>query len=113
MAKARSQLVKKYEDVNFVDSEKPVWNYSLFTDEDIRNFQNGTCYNAYEKFGSHYMEVLKQKGYYFSVWAPNATEVHVVGDFNDWKKGKHKLFVRLEKSGIWEGFIPGIEKGAK
>jgi len=103
----------RYEDVNFVDSKKPVWNYSLFTDEDIRNFQDGTLYSAYVKFGSHQLEVLDKTGYYFSVWAPNATEVSVIGDFNNWKKGKHPLFVRLDKSGIWEGFIPDIKKGEK
>ena len=42
---------KKYEEINFVDSTKPVWNYSLLTEEDIRNFQNGTLYNGYELFG--------------------------------------------------------------
>jgi 1,4-alpha-glucan branching enzyme len=108
----KAMNVAKYEDINFVDSSQPVWNYSLLTEEDIQNFQKGTCYNAYEKFGSHFIEVLNQKGYFFSVWAPNATEVHVVGEFNNWKKGKHKLFVRLESSGIWEGFIPGMEKGS-
>ena len=44
---------KKYEDIHFVDTTKPVWNYSLLTDEVIRNYQNGTLYNAYEYFGSH------------------------------------------------------------
>ena len=39
-----------YEDVEFVDSTKSVWNYSLFTDEDITNFQNGTFYNAYVRY---------------------------------------------------------------
>ena len=103
----------KYEDVNFVDSTKPVWNYSFFTDEDIQNFKSGTLYNAYEKFGSHRCEVLDQEGYYFAVWAPNATELSVICDLNNWKKGAHPLFVRLDKSGIWEGFIPGIQKGEK
>ncbi len=97
-----------YEEQNFVDSTKPVWNYSLFDEEDIRNFQNGTNYSLYKKFGSHHATVLKTKGYYFAVWAPNATYVSVVGDFNKWVINSHPLFVRLEKSGIWEGFIPGI-----
>ncbi len=101
----------KYEEVHFIDSVKTVWNYSLFTDEDIRNFQNGTLYNAYEKFGNHQIEVLNKKGFYFAVWAPNATEVAVIGEFNDWKKDRHPLFVRLDQSGIWEGFIPGFDKG--
>lgn len=99
-----------YEENNFVDSTKPVWNYSLFDEEDIRNFQNGTHYSLYKKFGSHPVTVLKRNGYYFSVWAPNATYVSVVGDFNHWNIGAHPLFVRLERSGIWEGFIPDLKE---
>jgi 1,4-alpha-glucan branching enzyme len=102
---------KKYEDIHFVDSTKPVWNYSIFTEADIRNFQAGTLYRAYELFGSHQWEVLGQSGYYFAVWAPNATAISVVGNFNDWKDGAHPLFVKLDHSGIWEGFIPDIKKG--
>ncbi len=102
---------KKYEDIHFVDSTKPVWNYSLLTDEDIRNFQNGTLYNGYEMFGSHEIEVLDTRGYYFAVWAPNATKVSVVGNFNDWTREVHPLYVRLDNSGIWEGFIPHFNKG--
>ena len=56
-------------------------------------------------------EVLGTKGYYFAVWAPNATAVSVIGNFNHWKHDAHPLFVRLEKSGIWEGFIPDIWRG--
>src|ERR1700730_3571676 len=93
---------QKYEDVHFVDSTRPVWNYSLFTEEDIRNFQNGTHYRLNTLFGSHPAEVLGKKGYYFAVWAPNATWVSVIGNFNDWNKDSHPLNVRLERSGIWE-----------
>ncbi len=100
-----------YEHTHFIDSTKPVWNYSLFSDADISNFQNGTHYRLYEIFGSHALEVLNTKGYYFAVWAPNATAVSVIGNFNDWNATAHPLFVRLEKSGIWEGFIPHIERG--
>jgi len=101
----------RYEDEHFVDTQKPVWNYSLFSDEDINNFKNGTLYTGYKKFGSHAIHVLNTDGFYFSVWAPNATKVSVVGDFNGWKKQLHPLYVRLDKSGIWEGFIPNIKKG--
>ncbi len=99
-----------YEEENFVDATKPVWNYSLFNEEDIRNFQNGTHYSLYNKLGSHPLTVLKRQGYYFAVWAPNATAVTVIGDFNNWDTEAHPLFVRLDKSGIWEGFIPGISE---
>jgi len=103
--------VKKYEDIHFVDSTGPVWNYSLFSDQQITNYQNGTNYKLYELFGSHEIEVLGTKGFYFAVWAPNATEVSVTGNFNDWKRNTHPLFVRLDNSGIWEGFIPNFKKG--
>jgi 1,4-alpha-glucan branching enzyme len=99
-----------YEERNFVDASKPVWNYSLLNEEDIRNFQNGTNYSLYKKFGSHALKVLNTDGYYFAVWAPNATMVSVVGDFNNWETDAHPLFVRLDKSGIWEGFIPYIKE---
>jgi len=103
---------QKYEETHFVDSTKRVWNYSLFTEEDIRNFQNGTHYRLYNLFGSHRATVLGTEGYYFAVWAPNATAVSVIGNFNNWTPDVHPLFVRLERSGIWEGFIPGVSKGA-
>jgi 1,4-alpha-glucan branching enzyme len=102
---------KRYEDIHFVDSTKSVWNYSRFSNEDIENFQRGTHYRLYELFGSHAANVLGTKGYYFSVWAPNATYVSVIGNFNDWNTEAHPLFVRLERSGIWEGFIPNLAKG--
>ncbi|MBS1663009.1 MAG: 1,4-alpha-glucan branching protein GlgB [Bacteroidetes bacterium] len=102
---------KKYEEVHFVDSTKPVWNYSLFTEEDIRNFQNGTHYRLYHLFGSHRLEVLGATGYYFAVWAPNATAVSVIGNFNNWTPDEYPLFVRLDRSGVWEGFIPHIPTG--
>ena len=104
-------MITSYEHTHFVDSTKPVWNYSLFSDSDISNFQQGTHYRLYEIFGSHHRKVLDTPGYYFSVWAPNATYVSVIGNFNDWNPGLHPLFVRLEKSGIWEGFIPNLPKG--
>ncbi len=101
----------KYEDEHFVDSEKPVWNYSLFKEEDLTNFKNGTFYNGYQKFGSHHLNVLNTDGFYFAVWAPNATKVAVIGEFNGWNEKAHQLFVRLDKSGIWEGFIPNVKAG--
>ncbi len=101
----------RYEDTHFVDSLKPVWNYSLFNEEVISNFQQGTLYNAYQFFGNKQIEVLGTPGTYFAVWAPNATMVTVMGNFNNWDTDKHPLFVRLDKSGIWEGFIPHVNRG--
>ncbi|MGN6439031.1 MAG: 1,4-alpha-glucan branching protein GlgB [Agriterribacter sp.] len=101
----------RYEDIHFVDSTKSVWNYSLFTDDDIKNFQQGTHYRLYELFGSRPVTVLGKRGYYFAVWAPNATFISVKGNFNDWSDESHPLYVRMDNSGIWEGFIPEMAKG--
>ena len=101
----------KYEAEHFVDTQQPVWNYSLMTDADIQNFQNGTNYSLYTIFGNHQIEVVATLGTYFAVWAPNATAVFVTGNFNNWDKTSHPLKVRLDSSGIWEGFIPNIHKG--
>lgn len=108
---AASTEEKRYEELNFVDTEKPVWNYSLLDADDIRNFQQGSHYSIYKKMGSHSIEVLGKWGMYFCVWAPNATAVSVIGHFNEWSPGLHPLTPRWDKSGIWEGFIPGFGLG--
>ncbi|MGB5191180.1 1,4-alpha-glucan branching protein GlgB [Robiginitalea sp.] len=85
--------------------------HSEFTDFDIDLFKSGKHYRLYEKMGSHLTEVDGVKGVYFSVWAPSAKAVSVVGDFNYWLEGEHPLNVRWDGSGIWEGFIPGLKAG--
>jgi 1,4-alpha-glucan branching enzyme len=86
--------------------------HSLFTDFDIDLFKAGKHFKLYEKLGAHLIEVDGIKGVYFAVWAPTAHSVSVVGDFNYWTQGEHNLNVRWDSSGIWEGFIPDISKGA-
>ena len=100
--------ISRYEETHFVDISKPVWNYSLLNDDDIRNFQQGTHYCLYEKFGSHSIKVNDVWGMYFCVWAPNATSISVIGNFNDWEKHTYELNPRWDNSGIWEGFIPNF-----
>ncbi|CAD0008941.1 1,4-alpha-glucan branching protein GlgB [Flavobacterium chungangense] len=86
--------------------------HSLFTDFDIDLFKAGKHFRLYEKLGAHLVEVNGVKGVYFAVWAPTAQSVSVVGDFNYWTQGEHLLQVRWDSSGIWEGFIPNLDKGA-
>ncbi|MBU4537587.1 MAG: 1,4-alpha-glucan branching protein GlgB [Weeksellaceae bacterium] len=85
--------------------------YSLFTDHDIYLFREGKHFKLYDKFGSHTVNVEGQKGVYFSVWAPHAKEVSVIGNFNNWNSEKHQLLPRWDGSGIWEGFISGLNWG--
>jgi 1,4-alpha-glucan branching enzyme len=87
-----------------------VQGYSLFTDFDIDLFKAGKHFRLYEKLGAHPIEVDGVSGVYFAVWAPSARSVSVVGDFNYWIQGEHQLNVRWDSSGIWEGFIPGVQK---
>jgi len=87
--------------------------HSLFTDFDIDLFKSGKHYRLYEKFGAHIIELNNEDGIYFSVWAPSARSVSVVGDFNYWNDKQHKLNVRWDESGIWEGFIPNVPEGMR
>jgi 1,4-alpha-glucan branching enzyme len=86
----------------------------LLTDQDIYLFREGTHVRAYEKLGAHAVPrgPDQQQGTHFSVWAPNAASVSMVGDFNGWNPASHPLTVRSDSSGIWEGFIPGVRVGA-
>jgi 1,4-alpha-glucan branching enzyme len=86
---------------------------SLFTDYDIHLFREGNHFSLYEKFGAHPLSQDGEKGTYFAVWAPNGREVSVIGDFNGWDKSSHLLAARQDQSGIWEGFVLGVEPGAR
>ena len=83
---------------------------TLFTDQDVYLFNEGSHFRLYEKMGSHLMSVDGTEGTYFSVWAPDAEKVFVMGNFNGWNKASHALHSRGQ-SGIWEGFLPGLAKG--
>jgi 1,4-alpha-glucan branching enzyme len=82
--------------------------YSRLSDQDLYLFNEGTHRRLADFLGSH--RVDGGDGYYFAVWAPNATEVHVIGDFNGWNPEADRLFSRAS-SGIWEGVVPAAARG--
>jgi 1,4-alpha-glucan branching enzyme len=92
-------------------AQASVWEYSLFSETDVRNFQAGTHYQLYKVFGNKQIDVNGTSGTYFAVWAPSATAVFVTGNFNGWNVSSHPLHVRPDASGIWEGFIPDVVAG--
>ena len=86
------------------------YDVGLLTDNDLYLFNQGSHFRLYDKLGAHLMTVDGRVGTYFAVWAPNAEQVFVIGDFNAWDKSSHPLRL-LGQSGIWGGFIPGMEHG--
>jgi len=85
---------------------------SLFGEQDLHLFNEGTHRRAYRAFGAHPVVHDGVAGVAFALWAPNAAEVSVVGDFNDWTVGRHPLTAR-GATGVWEAFVPGVGHGQK
>jgi 1,4-alpha-glucan branching enzyme len=83
----------------------------LLTERDIYHFREGSYVRAYEKLGAHAADA-GAAATRFAVWAPNASAISVVGDFNGWERGRHPLSARADSSGIWEGVLPGVRAGA-
>ena len=87
-------------------------NDSFITDHDVYLFKEGNHFKLYDKLGAHILTVDGTEGTNFTLWAPNAEKVSVIGDFNKWNSDAHPLTLRDDQSGIWEAFIPEIQRGA-
>jgi 1,4-alpha-glucan branching enzyme len=81
---------------------------NLLTDHDIYLFKEGSHARLYEKLGSR---ITRRGTAHFAVWAPNAREVSVIGEFNGWNAAANALQPRSDGSGIWEGDVAGVEVG--
>jgi 1,4-alpha-glucan branching enzyme len=99
-----------YTSPNHIQREGVSYEVTLLTQDDLYLFNEGTQYRLYDKLGAHPLTVDGIKGTYFAVWAPNAEQVSVIGDFNSWDKASHPLRCKGQ-SGIWEGFLPGVSEG--
>ncbi len=86
--------------------------FSLITDHDTYLFKEGNHFRLYEKLGSHLAVVDGVAGTFFAVWAPNAEQVFLSGDFNGWSRDSHPLAVRWDGSGIFQGFVAGVGNGS-
>jgi 1,4-alpha-glucan branching enzyme len=82
----------------------------IISDYDLHLFNEGNHHKAYNILGAHAMSVNNIAGIRFSVWAPCAKRVSVVGNFNQWDGRRHQMKV-LGSSGVWEIFIPELKQG--
>jgi 1,4-alpha-glucan branching enzyme len=81
----------------------------VLTDQDIYLFREGTHGRLYTELGAH--AAADGSGVHFAVWAPNASEVSVIGDWNGWNADSNRLAPRSDHSGIWEGSVRGVQHG--
>jgi 1,4-alpha-glucan branching enzyme len=93
-----------------MESARAQTGFSLLGNHDVYLFNEGTHYELYRKLGAHPIELDGERGVYFAVWAPNARQVSVIGDFNHYQAGTNLLRPHAG-SGIWEGFVPGVQPG--
>jgi 1,4-alpha-glucan branching enzyme len=82
---------------------------AVSSDQDVYLFREGTLANLYRLLGCHLLDA--DAGARFAVWAPNASAVSVIGDWNGWVAGTDPLASRPDGSGIWEGTVPGVHHG--
>ena len=86
------------------EAQHPITGFDLYL------MGEGNHFKSYEKFGARLMNIQGVQGVYFALWAPNARGISVVGNFNNWQQDTHPMN-RLDSSGVWELFIPGLKEG--
>ncbi|MDR2705615.1 MAG: hypothetical protein LBC02_07535, partial [Planctomycetaceae bacterium] len=91
---------------NFPNSQN-----AFLTEFDLYLLGEGNHWKSYEKLGAHFREVDGVLGVNFAVWAPNATAVSVIGEFNNWNGNANPMFKHIP-TGFWEVFIPGVKEWA-
>lgn len=96
---------------NIENSSYPIYyDVTRFSELDIYLFKEGTHTKLYEHLGAHLMKREGKEGVYFALWAPNAKGVSVIGNFNNYDENAHKLQLRGDGSGIWDGFIENVKE---
>jgi 1,4-alpha-glucan branching enzyme len=92
-----------------IEVDDPYRHGPQLSDSDLYLHTEGTLYEGWRAFGSHLHTAGTSKGVRFAVWAPNAENVTVTGEFNDWDVRRHPM--RRRNGGVWELFVPGLTEG--
>ncbi len=82
----------------------------FISQDDQYLFAQGTHYDIYEKLGAHLSCEDGEEGMFFAVWAPNAKQVYVIGEFNDWNESATPM-TKLGPGGIHSVFVKGVGTG--
>jgi len=110
--KRRYRLRVNHADGSSGDIEDPYRVRSMLGDLDLYLMGQGSHRDIFRKLGAHPTRSLRVSGTFFALWAPNASRVSVIGEFNDWDGRRHVM--RLHPgNGLWESFIPGVAHGAQ
>ena len=104
------RIVAKLWDGREVELDDPSRFGPQISDTDLYLHTEGTLFEGWKMFGSHVTTVGGVAGVRFAVWAPNAENVTVAGEFNEWDIRRHPM--RRRNGGVWELFIPGLGPGA-
>jgi 1,4-alpha-glucan branching enzyme len=81
----------------------------MTSEQDVYWFREGTLANLHKILGCHLLDA--DAGGRFAVWAPNASAVSVIGDWNGWRPEADSMAPRADGSGIWEASVPGVRQG--
>jgi len=109
MTEGKGKRKRRVSSRDKINAQSVRYDISMLSSDDLFLFNEGSHHRLYEKLGAHTLTLDGAEGTYFAVWAPNAKQVSVIGDFNSWDKSSHLLRPKGQ-SGIWEGFIPRLGK---
>ncbi|MBI6111858.1 1,4-alpha-glucan branching protein GlgB [Clostridium perfringens] len=85
----------------------------MFNEDDLYLFHEGRNYNAYNFMGAHFTSENRKRGVRFTLWAPRAKNIFLVGDFSNWETKEENKLERINETGLWSIFIPRLKEGIK
>ncbi|UBK75278.1 1,4-alpha-glucan branching protein GlgB [Clostridium perfringens] len=85
----------------------------IFNEDDLYLFHEGRNYNAYNFMGAHFTSENRKRGVRFTLWAPRAKNIFLVGDFSNWETKEENKLNKINETGLWSIFIPRLKEGIK